>query len=982
MTFDSTNQEIQDLEGSGKGSGGTFADEQNTLLAVSTAKILHLISEGDILGYVGGSDKATYLNGTPIVDPSGNVNFGGKVRTQATLGTPNQPLLSDFSNSVATTSVDTEVLAAVPVTRTISDSLATKARITIGIQGGLYKQDSDGLKPTSLTFRLETKLTSESAWVTQRKITYNNEKTTSDYRETFSVTRPSNWTSGTWDVRLFRETPDSTDVTLHNKLFFSTIAEVVQSNLTYPDLALVGIVADAKSVGNSIPKMSFLVDGRIVRVPNTYIGGRYNQVIILDKLPLGDSQVNYQYHGNVFFNTTPTGDYANGARYSEITGLWHAGNYPTTGGQWVNSPCGGRYNQIIIGSANGGKDRNRLHGNVYFATTPVGQTAAGERFSEITGAWVAGTYPTTVQWTDPPISSASWDGVTFKYQWSNNPAWILLDLLTDTTYGLGNKISTSQVDVLEFMTCAVYNDNHVRYTYSGITKSVPRFTFNWQFTARDSAWKMLDDLAGSFLSRIIVVDGLISLFQDRPSSTYAIIHNSNVVDGNFEMSGTAGNQLRTQLNVTWYDPNQQFQSTQSTIDFTASDISTYGIDPVSKYGLVSQDIVAVGCTSNNQAIRFARHKLYELCRPRDVLTFKMGFNGFDLQPGHVISVMNANRSGRNNGGKLKSGSTTTSLNLEAAVTLSPNSSITLYDSSGNLITRNISQTSGSLSTITLTAALPSAPAQDTDYVISTDIVPQLFRVMGVKQESQGVVKIDCVEYDPMKYAFADELAPLAIAPRQNLSVRTNTSMGQVQALTLMPSVVRVDSSINRKLMVSWSAPTIGTPVIYTVDYTADGSRKTFQTSMNEYELSNLPVGQIRVSVYATNAAGITGQASSANITFTATEGGGSALSAPTGVTIKGGGYTWGGRDLVITWTNPSTNGNGQIKLKDFKIVVYNSAGTVLNTFYVDPVNPGATQSFTYTFNQNMVDTNGSPNRILDFEVYCRDANLLLSASGT
>ncbi|HFR4665895.1 TPA: host specificity protein, partial [Klebsiella pneumoniae] len=41
--------------------------------------------------------------------------------------------------------------------------------------------------------------------------------------------------------------------------------------------------------------------------------------------------------------------------------------------------------------------------------------------------------------------SGSWDG-TFKWAWSNNPAWIFYDLVLNKRYGLGKRISSDQVD--------------------------------------------------------------------------------------------------------------------------------------------------------------------------------------------------------------------------------------------------------------------------------------------------------------------------------------------------------------------------------------------------------------------------------------------------------------------------------------------------------------------------------------------------------
>lgn len=49
--------------------------------------------------------------------------------------------------------------------------------------------------------------------------------------------------------------------------------------------------------------------------------------------------------------------------------------------------------------------------------------------------------------TNPQIYVGSWDG-TFVYSWTQNPVWIVYDILTNNTYGLG--IPEDNVDKYKF----------------------------------------------------------------------------------------------------------------------------------------------------------------------------------------------------------------------------------------------------------------------------------------------------------------------------------------------------------------------------------------------------------------------------------------------------------------------------------------------------------------------------------------------------
>lgn len=58
------------------------------------------------------------------------------------------------------------------------------------------------------------------------------------------------------------------------------------------------------------------------------------------------------------------------------------------------------------------------------------------------------------------INSGVWNG-TFKIAWTDNPAWILYDLLTSKRYGAGQRIDASSVDKWGFYEAARYCDERV-----------------------------------------------------------------------------------------------------------------------------------------------------------------------------------------------------------------------------------------------------------------------------------------------------------------------------------------------------------------------------------------------------------------------------------------------------------------------------------------------------------------------------------------
>ena len=118
--------------GAGGKSGGNSArvpvESPDSLRSVSLAKVVDLISEGEIEGLVSGA-KSIYLNGTQLQndDDGGTMNFTG-VTYDHREGTQNQTPLTDYRGTESEFAVSTEVKFGVPITRTLTSVVADAAR--------------------------------------------------------------------------------------------------------------------------------------------------------------------------------------------------------------------------------------------------------------------------------------------------------------------------------------------------------------------------------------------------------------------------------------------------------------------------------------------------------------------------------------------------------------------------------------------------------------------------------------------------------------------------------------------------------------------------------------------------------------------------------------------------------------------------------------------------------------------------------------
>jgi len=244
-------------KGGGKGgSSRAPVEDPNTLQSRQMAKIVEVISEGEITEI-----SNVFFDDTPI-DQFARAEY--IVRT----GLPDQDYIPGFDDVEAETVVSTEVTYSTPVVRQVSTTGIDAVRVTIGLNGLSYQDTSTGdLKGTSVKYAIDSKPDGGS-WTTIHNVTLSG-KTTSTYERSYRIQSPDGGATA-WSVRVRRLTADSTKATLNNATFFNRLTEIQEIKLSYNDTAVVGLTVDAETVGGRIPRRSYQVKGIKVKVPNNY----------------------------------------------------------------------------------------------------------------------------------------------------------------------------------------------------------------------------------------------------------------------------------------------------------------------------------------------------------------------------------------------------------------------------------------------------------------------------------------------------------------------------------------------------------------------------------------------------------------------------------------------------------------------------------------------------------------------------------------
>jgi predicted phage tail protein len=583
------------------------------------------------------------------------------------------------------------------------------------------------------------------------------------------------------------------------------------------------------------------------------------------------------------------------------------------------------------------------------------------------------------------IYTGTWDG---NFVWSNtvacsNPAWVLYALLnngetmTDPTTAWGARVPAVLIDKYSFYDAGYYCDGLVNDGKGG---TEPRYTFNYVLNAREDAAKWLNEIAGMMNAKLVQLGGLITLIQDRPDTTAAIITTSSIIGG-FEYAGSSLAERITAVNVSWNDPANFYQKSVVEVnkDTATGTLKTQITAAVAKYGYEVRDLAALGCTSQGQARRVGLWYLDTVLNQTEVVKFKMFQQGLMLTVGQVVEISDENYAGAPLSGRLLAGSTTTSLLLDRAITISSGSSVKV-NIDGVLYTRNIVETSGTRTTVTLTAALPSAPAEYVEYSFTTSIAPRLFRITKTTPSAEdGTVTLEAVFYDPNKYARVEGGVLLPTPTYSSVPSFTVSAPG---APAILEYNVNEDNSITRSLHVSWTQPTVGVVTKFVARWRVANSAWTIvNTTAPNFDINHAVPGVYEIRVYAGGFNGVIGAEAASNYTVAVAGGGASTLNPVTSLTVVGGGTTFAGTALNTVWTNPSSNGTGLLPtLRDFEVSVLTTADVVLRTVFLPAVPAGFTQTFTYDWDSNLAD--GGPRRSVKVKVRCRDANNNFSSATT
>jgi len=514
------------------------------------------------------------------------------------------------------------------------------------------------------------------------------------------------------------------------------------------------------------------------------------------------------------------------------SGPWNIKLTRTTGapaGQFdQNVVSWGSYSEIIDAKL---RYPNTALAGVRFYSTDFNSTPSRYYYVKLLKIKVPSNYnPTTRTY------SGSWNG-TFQTAWSDNPAWCYYDLLTNSRYGLGQFISTSQIDKYALYSIGQYCDELVPDGYGG---TEPRFTCNAMVTDRTDAYSLLSAIASTFRTMIYWGAGSIIAVQDSPSDPTYIFNPSNVVDGRFTYAGTSLKTRHSAALVKWNDPT----------DFCRTKVEyVEDRDAIARYGLNQLEINAFGCTSRGQAHRIGKWALYTEQNESETVAFKTGLEGATLRPGQIIKIADPVKAGIRLGGRVSTATTTTvtaDANQEAS---SIGGLLSVILSNGTTETRTITGISGAV--ITVQPAFTSAPVTQSPWVIKSPSVDvQTFRVITIKEEDK-LYTVTAIKHDPQKYASIEQ--NIKLTPRDISDLKQVPDPPTNVVVT--ESLYQSGSNVKAKISVTFEKSELGQS--YVLSYKRDNENIVTlkETEQSEIEILDVLPGFYKFNLQAKSVLG-------------------------------------------------------------------------------------------------------------------------------
>jgi predicted phage tail protein len=447
-----------------------------------------------------------------------------------------------------------------------------------------------------------------------------------------------------------------------------------------------------------------------------------------------------------------------------------------------------------------------------------------------------------------------WDSANDNWaspiKYSENPAWIAWDMITNTRYGGG--LPESRLDLEKWIDWA----DHC---------NVNNLTFNGVFDSRGNLWDALKFVMKTGHAQVVQIGTRYSLAIERPEEPVMMFTASNIIEGTFSQNWLSSSDRANEIEITYFDAADNYKKHAIRVADAAS------VDKGESQR--SASITAIGLVNQSDVEREAMLHLNLNRYIKQTISFEAAIESIACTVGDIIYIQH-DMPQWGYSGRLRLGSTSTVLQLDRDVDMDADNykmlvvfdqvelvngvisdifgntiyiagwdgvgrarrfvangqdievvsrafsgtygyGVVLKSSTGlNLLDvcqvydadvieeRNVvnPETGIPTSEITLTSAMTSAPAQFANFMFGkVGKIKKPFRVKAISGSQDYSRKIDCLEYNASVY----DLSGNAVATNNYSDL--DASLSHVTIDGSYEELVKIGSAIRSRVTVHWTS---------------------------------------------------------------------------------------------------------------------------------------------------------------------------------
>lgn len=433
--------------------------------------------------------------------------------------------------------------------------------------------------------------------------------------------------------------------------------------------------------------------------------------------------------------------------------------------------------------------------------------------------------------------SGTWDG-TFKWAWSNNPAWVLYDLIMNQRYGLDQRELGIPVDKWSLYEVAQYCDELVPDNRGGME---PRYLMDVVVQSQVEAFQLVRDICSAFRGMTFYNGESLSIIVDKPRDPVYLFTADNVVDGVFVRTFPSEKTMYTSCNVMFDDEENQYEQDVEPV---------FNPDAAMRFGHNPTSITAIGCTRRTEANRRGRWILQTNLSATTV-SFSTGLEGMIPSCGDVIYVADPHWQSAFNlvlSGRIME-VTGTQVFLAFRCDAKAGDTLILNTDDGKPVRRTIASVSADGKTLTLNVGYNFDVAPDSVFLIESDqLAAEQYVVTRIEKGSDDdefTFAITATQYNPNKY---DAIDNGVITDDRPTSVVDPDSLGAPKNLTISSFSRIVQGMSVETMVIGWSA--VQYAKLYEVQWRKDGGNwnNVPRTATTQVDIEGIYAGEYQARV--------------------------------------------------------------------------------------------------------------------------------------